>query len=184
MDNHSITYISYQIKKSLIHGHGLFTTEDLVKGQVIIKLGGIVITRKEVVKGICDPKTTIAISEKEWLGNTFSSIKDPDDYINHCCNPNIGFLDSLTLVAMQDVKRDSELTADYSIWINNAEYLLTDNCLCGSKNCRKRISGNDWLRLDVIVNNYGFFSPFLNKRIKIYLEKIAKSNEKSPRHKK
>ncbi len=165
------------VSESTIHGNGLFASKLIAESDVLVMFGGTIFNIDDIRKGLCDPKTTIAISEKQWLGNLFDAAKEPDDYINHSCLPNAGLRDALTLVATKNVEAGDEIVVDYSVWVNDPGYLLTENCLCGSSNCRKRITGNDWMRLDVIKQNIGFYSPFLNARISALLKPICSYHE-------
>jgi len=167
------------IADSKIHGKGLFTTGSINKFEIVVVFGGAVFDENDLLNGKCDPKTTIAISETEWLGNLNGSEKELDDYINHSCMPNVGMLDNLSLCAIKDIGAGEEIVADYSIWVNSQDYLLTENCCCGASNCRGRVSGNDWLRLDVIYNSLNYFSPFLNKRIEQQLKMVCKDVKQS-----
>jgi len=63
-------------------------------------------------------------------------------HLNHSCNPNAGFLENYNLVAVRDIKKGEELTWDYSTYESNPNFKM--KCLCGSKNCRTTITGNDW----------------------------------------
>lgn len=167
------------VTDSNIHGKGLFTSGSIKKSDIIVVFGGMVFDKNDLLDGRCDLKTTIAISETEWLGNLKGSEKELDDYINHSCLPNVGMLDNLTLCAIKDIEAREEIVADYSIWVNSTEYLLTENCNCGAPNCRKRISGIDWMRLDVINNNLNNFSPFLKRRIEQLLKMVCKNVNQS-----
>lgn len=63
-------------------------------------------------------------------------------YCNHSCDPNVGFdrLDNMVLI--KDVKAGDELCIDYAFAITNPDWSL--ECRCGTRKCRKIITGNDW----------------------------------------
>jgi len=85
------------------------------------------------------------------------------DFINHSCDPNAGLRDSVTLVAMRDIKAGEEVCFDYAM-ADSSPYDEFD-CQCGSERCRGRITGNDW-RSPVLWARYdGYFSPYLARRI-------------------
>lgn len=161
------------ISPSKIHGLGVFTNSEIAKGSTLVKFSGNLFNKNDIELGLCDPKTTIAIDDNLWLGNTAGTEKEIDDYINHSCNPNTWLDDATTLVASQYIGKYEEIVTDYAVWINNPNYFLTDNCLCGATSCRKFITGNDWRHLDVIIKNYGHFSPFINVKIDLLLEKLS-----------
>ena len=88
-----------------------------------------------------------------------------DDFMNHSCNPNLGLLDEVTLVAIRDIKPNEELTIDYAIELADIDYIMSKKCNCKSLNCRKTITGKDW-QLKSVQDNCGkYFSPFLKKKI-------------------
>lgn len=63
-------------------------------------------------------------------------------HLNHCCDPNVGFDKNYNFVAMRNVKKGEELCWDYCYDESNPNFKM--KCSCGSKKCRKVITGNDW----------------------------------------
>lgn len=63
-------------------------------------------------------------------------------FSNHSCDPNMGFNKKGDLVLIKNVKAGEELTQDYGFSVTDPKYKM--RCRCGSKNCRKIITGNDW----------------------------------------
>lgn len=131
--------------KSKLNGKGMFTNEVIKKGEIILIWGGEWNTDYTdeigLPKAIIDKKHYI-----KWDDNLYSieyDGEDPNYFINHSCNPNSWLIDNFTLVARRNIKRGEEITADYSTW-ETGEYKSKWLCKCGSKNCRKIITGNDW----------------------------------------
>ncbi len=89
-------------------------------------------------------------------------------HMNHSCDPNIGFDKSYNFVAMRNIKKGEELVWDYCYDETNPKFKL--NCLCNTKKCRKRISGNDWKK----ATEFGFKNEFISP----HLRKLIKSNSK------
>ena len=50
-------------------------------------------------------------------------------FINHSCEPNVGFAGSTVLVAMRDIRTGEELTTDYALFDDHDE---TMECRCGT----------------------------------------------------
>jgi uncharacterized protein len=68
------------------------------------------------------------------------------------------------LVALRDIKAGEELTFDYAM--SDGSPYDEFECCCGSANCRKKVTGNDW-KLPGLWEKYkGYFSPYLARRIK------------------
>lgn len=62
--------------------------------------------------------------------------------MNHSCDYNVGFNEKGDFVTVKNVKRGDELVWDYGMGISDPKFKLL--CKCGSKKCRKNITGNDW----------------------------------------
>lgn len=87
-------------------------------------------------------------------------------FMNHCCEPNVGFNDKGDFVAINNIKKNEELTWDYSYNETNPKFKM--ECLCGSKTCRKIITGNDWKFLIENKKKY----PYISKEIRILNDKL------------
>lgn len=84
-------------------------------------------------------------------------------YMNHSCDPNIGFDKKYNFVAMKNLKRGDELFWDYSYDETNPHFRM--KCGCKSKHCREKISGNDWKNADKLNFNMDYVSPHVRKLI-------------------
>jgi hypothetical protein len=61
-----------------------------------------------------------------------------DDFLNHSCEPNVGFLDgSLALYALRDIRLGEEIVFDYSTCMNEPGWWI--DCRCGETACRGRV---------------------------------------------
>ena len=99
-------------------------------------------------------------------------------FINHSCEPNVGFAGNVVLVAMRDVVRGEELTTDYALFDDSDEQM---ECRCGAGTCRGIISGRDWKRPD-LQHKYGrYFSTYLRDRADYltdrYSERVESAEE-------
>jgi len=155
-----------EIRKSPIKGRGLFAKKDIKKGEIIfIKSGHIVEGYKEMIKlekklGEYD----LQITDEFYLcPKTKEEVKDTAIFINHSCDPNVGPDGQITFVAIRDIKAGEELYYDYAM-TTDRNYRL--KCSCGSKNCRKIITGKDW-KLKSLRKKYGnHFAHHILKKIK------------------
>ena len=83
-------------------------------------------------------------------------------FINHSCEPNVGFAGNIVLVAMRDISTGEELTTDYALF---DDYDGAMECQCGTPSCRGTISGRDWQRPE-LQRKYGrYFSWYLLHRL-------------------
>lgn len=62
--------------------------------------------------------------------------------MNHSCEWNVGFDKNESFVTARFVRPGEELCWDYGMGISNPKFRL--RCECGSRACRKVITGNDW----------------------------------------
>jgi hypothetical protein len=62
-------------------------------------------------------------------------------FINHSCEPNVGFADSIVLVAVRDIGAGEELTTDYALFDDHDAAV---ECRRGTPSCRGTVSGQDW----------------------------------------
>jgi uncharacterized protein len=124
-----------ELKKSKIHGKGVFAITNIPKGKDIVQYTGKLVSKKEGTK----------IAEKQLKSNllyVFSLNKKYDidgmengsgaQYINHSCKPNcesINYDDKeIWIQSIRKIKKGEELTYDYGFDDDSI-------CNCGSKDC-------------------------------------------------
>ncbi len=153
------------VKTSKIGGKGLFAKTNIKKGEVVFIKMGHIVNFKEAMR--CHKEVgdfEVQISDKFFLAPIRKDeIKNLVVSFNHSCQPNAGPDGEITFVALKNIKKGEEITVDYAT-ITTYPYKL--KCECGSKYCRKIITGNDW-KLKTLHQRYGnHFSWFILKRIK------------------
>lgn len=138
-------------------GRGLFINKNIKKGQ------NVFIMRGRIIK--CNMKTKCdAMKLPDIVGvgkNTWIDPRPPFKYINHSCNPNVGTKGTVTFVALRDIRKDEEITFDYSI---SEDSLWEMKCACGHKNCRGIIKGIKYLPLETF-NRYLPYIPLYFQRV-------------------
>ena len=85
------------------------------------------------------------------------------DFINHSCEPNCGFVDATTLVAMRRIEAGESITFDYAMSDSNS--FISFDCSCGSTICRGRLDRDDWRRPDLQQRYAGWFAPHIEQLI-------------------
>jgi hypothetical protein len=78
----------------------------------------------------------------------------------------MGLLDSVTCVAIRDIKKGKEVVGDYAFWRTTSpnQGKIFFGCNCGSRNCRGSIRIDDWKRKD-LQKRYGrYFSPYIKRK--------------------
>lgn len=151
-------------KSSINGGRGVFADEDIKKGEILTIYGGYVINLKEF-QSLSDELKEFPyhISEKLLFGPTKKKDVGISEYFNHSCQPNAGFRDSITLVAMRDVNKNEEITFDYATCMTSD--ILNFKCSCGKNNCRNIITGNDWRKTELQNKYKGYFIPYIQDKI-------------------
>jgi SET domain-containing protein len=136
-----------EVRKSKIDNLGVFAKRNIKKGEVILKFEGEIWSRKKVDKLESKNKELFEIFDKYSLQVDkdlflFSKkIDDIDNFVNHSCNPNsyvyIKSPKEVFLIALRNLKKNEEITFDYSTTMYNDRW--TSKCKCKSKICRKVI---------------------------------------------
>lgn len=166
--NHPIvqSWISPKARKgtpSDIAGRGLFAVEPIDAGEVVAVKGGHIVDtatmhalpdllRNSEIQ-IAEDLHLVALTEEEYEPVML--------FINHSCEPNVGFAGNVVLAAMRDISAGQELTTDYALFdVPDTEM----TCTCGTASCRGTITGDDW-RDPMLRERYaGWFSRYLADR--------------------
>ena len=83
-------------------------------------------------------------------------------FINHSCEPNVGFAGNIVLVAMRNIGPGEELTTDYALF---DDYDGMMGCQCATPSCRGTIGGRDWQQPDLQRKYGSYFSSYLLHRL-------------------
>ncbi len=157
-------------------GFGVFAREPIPQGELLTMWGGRVVTEEQLYELPHETQTHgIQIDEQLYLVPVVHG--DPADFYNHSCNPNAGLNSPISLVAMRDIEAGEEVCFDYAM-SDSSDYDEFE-CHCGAPNCRKTITGRDWMLPELHVIYHGYFSPYLQRRIN-QLIKNEKGNGKNP----
>jgi len=154
---------------------GAFAIEDIEEGTIVIPEwneasdgeGWIRLDRRQVQKL---PPGARALFRRYGLDTDFNQIlgpvdisfvTDPDNFINHSCDPNLRYDSAGNVVAARDIRKGEEVFIDYGFFVVNFDEPFT--CACGARGCRGRIRRQDWKKL---AATYGMNMPrFLHSRI-------------------
>lgn len=118
--------------RSTTHGDGVFTREAIAAGTPVMEMTGRVIRYDQIAGDI----RVMQIGPDAWLAEDDSDALD--NYANHSCRPNIGFVHgTLTLHALRDLAPGEELFWHYSTSMNEQGWSVP--CDCGAPDCRGEI---------------------------------------------
>jgi SET domain-containing protein len=160
------SYISPKVHKgqlSAIEGRGLIASVAIAADEIVAIKGGHIV----------DTPTLWSLPERlrnseVQIANGFHLVAVDDAeyepvmlFINHSCQPNVGFAGNIVLVAMRDIDPGEELTTDYALF---DDYDGEMECRCGAASCRGVIGGRDWRRPELQRKYAGYFSWHIKRR--------------------
>ena len=135
-----------QVRKSGVHGKGVYALRPIKKGETIIEYVGEVITWDEALRrhphDPSDPNHTFYfhIDEGRVIDAKFGG--NASRWINHACAPNCEADDDgerVFIKALRNIKPGEELFYDYGLVIDERYTPALKRqfaCHCGDKNCR------------------------------------------------
>jgi SET domain-containing protein len=161
------SYVTPKARKGVaseIEGRGLIAVAPIAAGETVAIKGGHIVTT-EVLRSLPDRlrNSEIQIADGFYLVALEEAEYEPVMlFINHSCEPNVGFAGNIVLVAMRDIRPGEELTTDYALF---DDYDGTMECRCGTPSCRSTIDGRDWRRPDLQRKYEPYFSTYLLARL-------------------
>ena len=151
--------------ESDIAGRGLIAIEPIERDEVVAVKGGHIVTTAQLQSlsfvlqnsevQITDDLHLVALTDEEYESVML--------FLNHSCEPNVGFGGNSVLIAMRDIEAEEELTTDYALF---DDFDGSMECHCGRPLCRGRIDGRDWRRPDLQTRYRGYFSWYLERKIR------------------
>lgn len=135
-----------QVRKSGVHGKGVFTRQPIAEGETIIEYTGEVISWPEALRrhphDPQDPNHTFYFHIDDGHVIDAKVGGNSSRWINHACDPNCEADEEdgrVFIRALRNLAQDEELFYDYGLTIDERytpklkrEYA----CRCGSANCR------------------------------------------------
>ena len=136
-----------QVKRSGVHGKGVFAVQPIAAGETIIEYVGEIISWEEAQRrhphDLCDPNHTFYfhIDGDHVIDALFEG--NASKWINHACDPNCESDERdgrIFIQAVRDIAAGEELNYDYGLVLDErytaklkAEYA----CHCGAPDCRR-----------------------------------------------
>jgi uncharacterized protein len=152
-------------RRSSIEGRGLIAVAPIGRDEIVAIKGGHIVdtaTLRSLPPQL--QNSEVQIADRFHLVALDDAEYEPVMlFLNHSCEPNVGFVGNIVLVAMRDVRLGDELTTDYALFDDHDGAMA---CRCGAASCRSTIDGRDWQRPE-LQRRYGdYFSTYLLRRIK------------------
>jgi uncharacterized protein len=135
-----------QVRKSGIHGKGVFALRPIAKGETVIEYLGEIVTWKEALRrhphDPKDPNHTFYfhIDDKHVIDAAYGG--NAARWINHACSPNCEADEEggrVFIKALRNIKSGEELFYDYGLTIDERYTPALKKqypCRCGTRGCR------------------------------------------------
>ncbi|MEM9026060.1 MAG: SET domain-containing protein-lysine N-methyltransferase [Verrucomicrobiota bacterium] len=124
---------SWEVKRSDIHGTGIFARRPIADGERVVEYFGKRILSSQVSRRSDGRVYCIALDEDYVIDG--DSSKNPARFANYSCAANCNFEkqdDRLFIIADREIAAGEEITVDYG-W--GLEGLLKNKCTCGTPSC-------------------------------------------------
>ena len=135
-----------QVKKSGVHGKGVFAARNIAKGETLIEYVGEIISAQEAEDrhphDPTDPNHTFYFQVEDDKVIDALHGGNSARWINHCCTPNCKpevIEGRVFIKAKKDIPIGSELNYDYGLIIDEPitkKLMAQYPCWCGSAKCR------------------------------------------------
>lgn len=135
-----------EVRRSGIHGRGVFARRAIRQGETVCEYKGELITEAEIARRYPEDRKgvnhTFVFSVSRNRNIDGGSRGNIARFINHSCDPNCESFEKdkrIFIAALRDIRRGEELFYDYCIEsdepVTKALKALWP-CWCGTKNCR------------------------------------------------
>jgi len=131
-----------EVRKSGVHGRGVYATKPISKGARIIEYTGKRILWEDVPNDLDDPHTFLFGLDdgKEVIDPTTGG--NEARWINHSCGPNCEAIEEngrVFIYALRNLRPGEELFYDYALQVDEpitSETEQESKCFCGTSRCR------------------------------------------------
>jgi SET domain-containing protein len=140
------------VRRSSIHGRGVFALTDIPKGSRIIEYKGERISHEEADDRYADehensPHTMLFAVDDEIVIDA-TQVGNSARWINHSCMPNCETSNEdqrIFIDALRNIRAGEELTYDYNLVLDEPhtpKQKRAHPCHCGTRRCRSTILGS------------------------------------------
>lgn len=146
-------------------GVGISAARNIYKDEEIIRTTGPIVGESvsDTLYYTYGIDVLLQVGLKKWV-----LPNDAVRFLNHSCEPNMGFSSPGVFVAMRHIDEGEELTFDYAVCeINDTKYNWEIDCLCKTPTCRKKISNQDIFskKLNLIEKYKGYIPKFVLEEV-------------------
>ena len=131
------------VAPSPIEGRGVFARAPIEAGEVVIRLGGEVLTDDAFRARGLVKYSALAIGD----GLDLQLDDSPVTVGNHRCDANLWMAGEVTEVARRRIVAGEEVTVDYALQTADLAWSMVRRC--GSPACRGVVTSDDWRRKEI-----------------------------------
>jgi SET domain-containing protein len=150
----------FQIRETR-HGRGLFACEPIARGTPLFgeddwvdeaEARSFSVLSPDQIEGLslAERKAFLCYAYNtapEEITGTFEpeAVRHPVNFINHSCEPNLGYDGVDAIVALRDMAVGEEIRMDYGTYSFSFDHQFS--CSCGAWACRSQVRREDWRTL-------------------------------------
>jgi hypothetical protein len=153
-----------RVSEDTLAGRGVVAVAEIAHDEIVAIKAGHIVTRDQI-KQVAEAAGDLALQIEDdfYLAPRIpAEVDDMSVFINHSCDPNVGFRGQVVYVALRDIRVGEELCHDYAMERSD-DYAL--DCRCGSPLCRGKVSGEDWKLPELQQRYRGYFSLYIENKI-------------------
>jgi SET domain-containing protein len=152
-----------EVSDATLAGRGVIAVDDIAKDEIVAIKAGNIITRAEIDQATDNAgDMALQIDDDFYLApRSADEVEEMSVFINHSCDPNVGFRGQVVYVALRNIRAGEELCHDYAMERSD-DYAL--DCHCGSPLCRGKVSGEDWKLLELQQRYGDYFSIYIRNK--------------------
>lgn len=143
-------------------GNGVYAVQPVKTGELLVVWSGTIYDYDSLME-LPEQNRSRCVQVEENCFLVPAVQDDPADFVNHCCDPNAGVVGQIAVLALRDIEPGEEVCFDYAM--TDASPYDEFDCGCGAPNCRKHITGNDWMKPELQAKYTGHFSPYIQRKI-------------------
>lgn len=156
---------------------GCYATYPIAAGDLICVFDGPFFSKEEMVARVRSGIERNGDDPLEIGVDAYLDMDEPYIFFNHSCDPNAVLAGVSDLIALRAIKPGDEITFDYSINVcGENPYVMTFQCECGARRCRRRIAGVSSIPIEQLRTYYnaGGLQDYIRPEVEQLFRRVGK----------